>query len=267
MMVESVLPEYMEAGEGPVIFMIPGGEGAKEFWSPQLAAFSDRYRVIACDHPRFRLSRDRSMADYSDAFARLLDELGIEQAIMVGESFGGMVLQEFACRYHERMAGLILINTVDKRNRFGFGFNMFTLATLVHNLAFLPFLSDATRRRILNWVGKHRGFVMDPTPGNEMLIDYIVKYGTACGVSGYVDRAVAGSTARGNEVLRTIGVPTLVLRGTEDRLVHPFAPLSIAGRIPRAELKLIEGGGHCCSLTMPEETNRHIADWLSRTGL
>jgi pimeloyl-ACP methyl ester carboxylesterase len=62
-------------------------------------------------------------------------------------------------------------------------------------------------------------------------------------------------------------VPALVIRGTEDRLVGPEAIVELAGRIPGARLELIEGGGHCCSYTMPEETTAVIKDWLASTGL
>ena len=39
--------DYEEAGEGNPIFFLPGMDGAKEFWEPQLEALSDDYRVIA----------------------------------------------------------------------------------------------------------------------------------------------------------------------------------------------------------------------------
>jgi len=116
-------------------------------------------------------------------------------------------------------------------------------------------------------VGRHRGFVMDPTPGNARLIDYLFECGLECGGKSYLDKALAGRTADYTDRLSSISVPALVIRGTEDRLVGPEAIVELAGRIPGARLELIEGGGHCCSYTMPEETTAVIKDWLASTGL
>jgi len=258
---------YSDEGEGMAIIMLPGMEGSKEFWRPQQEALRESHRVVACDLPLFRPRLSRNISDYACAVIDVMDSLEVERAVVVGESLGGTVAQELAIVHPERVCGLVLVNTIDHRNRFGFGLNMFTLATIVHQFALLPFLTDRARRRLLGWVGRHRGFVMDPTPGNERLIDYLFEYGTQCGPGGYLDRMIAGSTVSFTDRLAGIGVPTLVIRGTEDRLVRPEAVLSFVGRIPSAELALIEGGGHCCSHTMPDETNAAVVAWLENVGL
>jgi pimeloyl-ACP methyl ester carboxylesterase len=50
-------------------------------------------------------------ADQADAYALLLDRLGIEQAAMVGFSAGGPSVIQFALRHPERTAGLVLIGS------------------------------------------------------------------------------------------------------------------------------------------------------------
>lgn len=258
---------YMEAGTGRCLVLIPGLEGSRHFWRFQLEALSSRYRVVACDLPVRRPSLKSGIADYAAEILLIMDTLGIDKAVVVGESMGGMVAQELAINHAERVEAIVLCNTVDHRSRFRLGINMFTVASLIHNLAFLPFLSVETRRRILRWVGRHRGFVMDPSPGNEALIDYLFEHGTEAGIGGYLDRMIAGGKVRYTEKLSSISVPALVIRGSEDRLVTAEAAVQLAGRIPGAQVALIEGGGHCCPYTRPEETSRAILDWLQRTGL
>jgi len=257
---------YIEAGTGQAVVMMPGMEGSKEFWRYQVEALSDSCHAVACDLAIRKPSASSTIADYAAKTLSIMDSLGIDKAVIVGESMGGMIAQEIVLNHPERVTGLMLCNTVDNPRRFGMGFNMFTLATIVHQFAFLPFLSDEQRRKILRWVGRHRGFVMDPTPGNELLIDYLFAYGLECGGLAYVDRIIAGSKAYNTELLSKISVPTLVLRGTEDRLVKADAVVSFIGRIPGAELALIEGGGHCCTHTMPEETTAVMREWLNRSG-
>jgi len=259
--------DHMEAGCGTAVVMLPGAEGAKEFWRYQLEALAGDYHVVSCRLAVREPSLSSTMADYAADALRIMDSLGIEKAVIVGESMGGMVTQEIAINHPERVLGVVLCNTMDKPRRGGFGFNMFTLATLAHQLAFLPFLTDDARRRLLGWVGRHRGFVMDPTPGNARLIDYLFECGMECGGKSYLDKFLAGRTADYTSRLSSISVPTLVIRGTEDRLVGAEPAVEFVGRIPGASLALIEGGGHCCSYTMPEETTAVLKEWLDSTGL
>ncbi len=264
---EEVIPDYSEAGSGFPILMLPGMEGALQFWRHQLEGLSGEYRVISCELARFSFSPRRKVDDYARAVIRRMDSLGIDRAVIVGESFGGMVSQHLAIHYPDRLAALVLCNTMDVFRRGGFGLNVFTLASMVHNLAFLPGLGDARRKAILRFVGRHRGFVMDPSPGNDAFSDYILEYGTAHGAVAYLNRIVAGARGNYNKRLKEIRVPTLVLRGTEDRLVGAETILRLVGSIPGAQLALVEGGGHCCTYTMPAESNRAILAWLDGVDL
>lgn len=257
---------YLLSGQGTPIVMIPGMEGCKEFWKYQLEGLGGDYRTVACDLARRKPQLSSEMYHYAADVLRIMDTTGIDKAIIVGESFGGMVAQELATSQPERVLALVLCNTMDRPRRGGFGLNMFTLATLAHQLAFMPFLSDEQRKRILIWVGSHRGFVMDPTPGNELLVEYLMDYGTACGLGCYIDRIIAAAKGNYSYKLSAIEAPTLVIRGSEDRLVGTDSAVEFVGRIPGARLALIDGGGHCCSYTLPHATNRAILEWLEETG-
>ncbi|MBI2391669.1 MAG: alpha/beta hydrolase [Deltaproteobacteria bacterium] len=256
--------EYVDQGSGKPVVLIPGMEGTKEFWRFQQAVLRARYRTIVVEYPRRRPSLGTTVADYAVHVTELLDALGVARAAFVGESFGGVIAQEIATSHAHRVEALVLCNTMDRARYDHFGLNMFTLATVVHMSAFA--LPMRYRRPILRWVGSHRGFVLDPSPGNEALIDYILEYGTLHGLGANIDRMIAGSKARYAEKLASITAPTLLLRGTEDRVVSHATMEAMKARIPGAELALIEGGGHCCQVTLPDETNRVLVGWLERIG-
>jgi pimeloyl-ACP methyl ester carboxylesterase len=254
--------DYKEAGEGNPVFFLPGMDGNKEFWDPQLEELSDEYRVIACSLPVCKPRLSRNISDFAAEYIDLMDSLEIEKAVIVGESYGGILTQELAINHPQRVAAIILCNTLDRVRRGGFGLNMFTLASFAQSIIFLPFLTNRQRKRILMWVGKHRGFVLDPSPGNEALVEYIMRYGTACGAAAYLDRMIAGVKIKHTYRLRGIEVPALVVRGEEDRLIGAETIVQLAGRIPGAELALIEVGGHCCTYTVPDASNQAILNWL-----
>ena len=256
---------YIEKGSGIPVVMIPGAEGCKEFWHFQVDALSTRYRAIATDLLVKKPSRSSCVADYAAYTLGVMDSLGVERAVIVGESFGGMVTQEIAINHPGRTLAVVLCNTMDRPRGDAFGFNMFTLATIVAMLGSGPMIPLETRKRILMWAGKHRGLVYDSTPGNKDLVDYFTGYGSAHGMMAQVDRFLfAGRKARFTERLCEISVPTLVMHGTEDRIATANTITGIAGRIPRAEVALVEGAGHCHQQTMPDMTNSLLLEWLSK---
>jgi pimeloyl-ACP methyl ester carboxylesterase len=256
---------YVEKGSGIPVVMIPGAEGCKEFWHYQLDALCEQYRAIATDLLVKKPDPSSCMADYAAYTLGIMDSLGIERAIIVGESFGGMVTQEIAINHPERTLAVVLCNTLDRPRGDAFGFNMFTLATIVAVLGNGPIIPLEIRKKILMWAGKHRGLVYDATPGNKELVDYFTGCGLRQGLMAQVDRFVfAGRKARYTERLRDISVPTLVMHGSEDRVSTGNTITEIAGRIPRAEIALVEGAGHCHQQTMPEVTNSLLLEWLTR---
>ena len=62
--------------------------------------------------------------------------------------------------------------------------------------------------------------------------------------------------------LGMIKASTLVITGTEDRLVNPVSPEVIASLVPGAKLVKVLGGGHNFSVEMSSEFNREILDFL-----
>jgi len=82
------------------------------------------------------------------------------------------------------------------------------------------------------------------------------------GIEGHLEQmeAVVGhSTA---DRLNTIKAQTLVLTGTEDKIVNPKSSEEIAGKIPNAQLVELEGGSHAFFFEMRKEFNQAILDFL-----
>lgn len=255
---------YLEKGTGVPVVMLPGAEGCKEFWHFQVDALSEEYRAVATDLLIQRPSRSSCVADYAEYTLGIMDSLGIDRAVIIGESFGGMVTQEIAINHPERTLAIVLCNTMDRPRGDSFGLNMFTLATVVAMLGNAPLIPRDIRKKILMWAGRHRGLVYDATPGNADLSDYFIEYGLKQGALAQVDRFVcAGRKARFTERLHEIKVPALIMHGTEDRVSSGKTTMEIAGRIPGSEVCLIEGAGHCHQQTMPGQTNRRLLEWLA----
>src|SRR5206468_7788734 len=106
---------YREQGEGPPVVLLHGFLCDSRAWEPQLRDLSDRYEVVAWDAAGAGASDDPletfTIIDWAEDLARLLDALTLEEAHIVGLSWGGLVAQAFVGRYPSRVRSLVLSDT------------------------------------------------------------------------------------------------------------------------------------------------------------
>jgi pimeloyl-ACP methyl ester carboxylesterase len=105
-----------ESTSGPAVLFIHGGQAWAYTWRYQLEFFDDAgYQVIAPDLPGSGYSDlrefDTSIEGLSRFLGNLLDVLGIKQAAFVASSAGGLPVLDFAIRYPQRVAALVLAST------------------------------------------------------------------------------------------------------------------------------------------------------------
>ena len=106
---------YEESGSSPAIVLGHSFFCSGEMWRYQVPALAESHRVIIPDyrgHGRSSpLREDLDVYDLVDDSVALLDHLGIEEAVWVGLSVGGMTAMRAALRHPERVRALILIDT------------------------------------------------------------------------------------------------------------------------------------------------------------
>lgn len=101
---------YDVAGHGPDVLLLHSGVCDRRMWDPQWPALTQRFRVVRPDLRGFgKTPLGPGRFSHADDVVALLDHLDVEQAIMVGSSFGGLVALETATAHPGRVAGLILL--------------------------------------------------------------------------------------------------------------------------------------------------------------
>jgi pimeloyl-ACP methyl ester carboxylesterase len=107
---------YEALGRGFRLVMIAGLSASMEYWEPKLVEeTSKKYKTVIFDN-RGAGRTDAPQIDYSikmfaDDTARLMDNLKIRKAHVLGHSMGGMIAQEFALTHPQRVEKLVLCST------------------------------------------------------------------------------------------------------------------------------------------------------------
>jgi pimeloyl-ACP methyl ester carboxylesterase len=116
---------YLKAGDGPPVVLLHGGASDSRDWRGVMAALSPYYSLYAPDMVGYGLTDRRAdgyyFSDFVDLAVEFVDVLGLDSPVMVGHSLGGRVCLEVAFRQPDRVAKLVLVNTLGfgRLSRFG----------------------------------------------------------------------------------------------------------------------------------------------------
>ena len=181
-----------------------------------------------------------TLEDLADDGMRLLDHLGIERAHLVGASMGGMIAQVMAVRHADRVLSLTSIMSTTGSRRSG-----------QPALSVYPIFLGRPRRDRDGYVERvEKTFALIGSPGFERDQDQLreiaaLSYDRDPTTSGTARQlaAIMAAGDRTREVAK-IRAPTLVVHGSEDKLITPSGGVASARAIPGARLMLIDGMGH-----------------------
>jgi pimeloyl-ACP methyl ester carboxylesterase len=106
---------YVQAGSGPVLFLIHGIAGSVDNWRAVIAPLARHHTVLAADLPGHGGSApgggDYSLGTLAAGLRDLLAALGLERATLVGHSLGGGVAMQFAYQFPEITERLVLVSS------------------------------------------------------------------------------------------------------------------------------------------------------------
>jgi len=255
--------EYVDVGEGEALVWIPGADGPKETYQYQIPHFARRYRVIAADM-RSGIGPEDDFDRLVDDVIELMDHLGVERFVAIGQSLGSAVALRLAMRFPDRVAGLVLANPVARVSYEHLGLNRTSLIPLARTTTrYLPTpLSRALARTAWSPLSV---WIYDASPGSEALIDYALYTGprtTSPRVSG--DRVDLLKGHDLTEELWDVRVPALVVKGPHDVYCPVSWALEIADGLPNATYIPIPGTGHCSHISRPGAFNQAVESWLEK---
>jgi 3-oxoadipate enol-lactonase len=234
---------------GIPLVLLEGMGGDIPGWRRSIPRLAERRRVIAWDLRGNGRSDDPpgrvTITTFIEDTAGLLDELWVGEAHLYGMSFGGMVAMEMALTVPDRVRSLVLAATHAGRARMvrpGRG------DRVPKDRAYLALYSATFAAEHPEHIAEDlRMAVRHPRPLHDGRRQW-----DALRTWDAWDR------------LGRIAAPTLVLHGTEDRIVPVENARRLARVIPGAELVLLEGAGHVYHSEQPAEADRAVLAFIDR---
>lgn len=254
---------YKASGHGEPLVLIQGFGGGHEGWFFQVRALKKQFQVITFDNRGIGKSdkpgQSYTIKTMADDTVGLLDCLGMDKAHILGVSLGGIVAQEVAIHYPERVRKLILVNTIagdfddiNPQVMRSIGFEQGSSEVDYRNIDFNEMMKTVISLSFSK--SSYRKFFLPLTLLNVKSV----------GFDGYRKQMEAAEGHSTIDRLHLIKTPTLVISGTEDKLVPPRCSDEIAKRIPNARLVKIEGGSHAVFIEMRNRFNKQVLNFLEK---
>lgn len=245
---------YKQMGTGEPVFILLHGFGASTFsWREVMAPLAEYGTVIAYDRPGFGLTERPIEWEGANPYTQesniklllgLMDALGIEQAILVGNSAGGTVATAFTLAHPERVQALIEVDAAVYMTTPDSALLQWLLRTPQMDRIGPLITRQLGRGRSDQFLKSafHDPSIIEDNP--EIFEGYIEPFT----VENW-DRALWMFTQASEPPnlagrLGQIQVPTLVISGDDDRIVPLESSLRLAEDIPGAVLIVIEDCGH-----------------------
>ena len=265
---------FTAGNDGLPLVLLHGDSASALDWSWVLPKLGDTHRVYAPDFPGFGESA-KPNREYSPEFLRqflvdFLDALGIERAVLVGNSLGGLVSLRFALSRPEQVAALVLVDSS------GLGY---AVSPALSQLT-LPLYGEAA----ISWCQTPLGAKQRAWLRTSLLFAHpsqvpdvwLVEQERMAQMPGFLKATVSSLRAQLNifgqyqvllDSLGQLQMPTLVMWGTEDLILPKYQAQDAVSRLPQGHLALIPDCGHLPHIERPELFSAELSHFLTKVSV
>ena len=244
--------KLIEKGSGEPVLYLHGALLSKG-WNPFLEILSGNHTVFAPIQPGFEevegLESLHDVVDLALYYLDMLDELGLESALIVGHFLGGMVAAEMAALEPHSVAGLALVAPA------GFWRKDVPVRDIF-------VLGDGEIREEM-WYGSQSASALEAVPDQESDEERAVRI-----MERSIDLAAAGKflwpiPERGlSRRIHRVRAPTLLVWGEDDRIVPIVYAEEFVSRIDRVKTVVMPACGHLPMLEQPQELAATVGEFF-----
>jgi pimeloyl-ACP methyl ester carboxylesterase len=264
---------YKEMGQGGQTFILLHPFGGSTFsWRAVMDDFSQMGRVIAYDRPAFGLTERPMPEDWVEnpygmkanieLLRGLMDEFGVEKAVLVGNSAGGGLAVAFALEYPQRVESLILVDPGVGGGR-GPQFPPWALPVMwtpqMRHIG--PLLMRDYQERLPRTID--RGWYDKSKLTDEIQQEYLKLLRIQNWDRAFYELTFAPAYPELRPLLPNLTVSTYMIAGQEDRLIRSWYFEAVASEIPGAQLTLIPQCGHVPQEECPQQFMDAVIHYLN----
>jgi abhydrolase domain-containing protein 6 len=262
--IRGVKTVYLDHGSGKAILLIHGFCGNAWNWSAVFNELSKNYRVIVPDLPGYGKSGCPKDVDkhmmlwYADFLAEFLDQLGVQKAVVVGNSMGGSVAAFMALRHPEKVEKLVLEDSAGIK---GSKMDLLKgLGAVIPSGLLIP---------VLHMVFPVNEQALDQGPKSEkdrvQLAELRYKSDLApCSSKAMKWSAVSIGADLTEGELGKISMPVLIIWGSNDDLLDVSTAEKFRAKIPGAKVEVIPGGVHTPMQWKPADFIKALDGFISK---
>lgn len=241
---------------GEILVLVHGLGGSTNTWYPQVPILKRDLRLVAYDLPgsgRTPVRADVTIASLVADLHEVVEQAGATARVhLAGHSLGTIICQHYAARYADRVASLVLVGA-------------------------FPEPPEAARKALRDRAAKVRAAGMaaiadaivtagtsdDTKANNPVAAAFVRESIMAQPAEGYA-RACEALAALKRADLSDLRCPTLVLTGDQDRTSPPDTGTALAGSIPGAEFRQLDGCGHWATIERAKQVNYAMTLFYAR---
>lgn len=263
---------FHESGDGPPLLLLHGSGPGVSGWAnfgDNLSFFARNRRVIVPDLPgygRTPASLGASPPETVAVVLDLIDQLGLDQVDIIGNSFGGMIGSQIAAHHPARVRRFVSVG----------GVALYTLSSFPAEglRRLVDFVEDPTRDKLVAWL---HSMVFDTSLVTDDMIESRLALATRPDVLAasrlFYSRAALDAIAeglRGPGALAAIGhlpkieAPTLLCWGRDDRVTPLDGALVPLRIIPNCELHVFPKCGHWTMIEQKAAFEAVVGAFLAR---
>ena len=257
---------YRDEGNknGPAIVLLHGSSASLHTWEDMIRELSGEYRLISLDFPGHGLTgpdpkRDYSVGSLIDAAETVMDAVGVERAVIAGNSMGGWASWRMALASPERVTGLILIDAsgpqIEEKT------DLYLAAKIVESPIGQLLAPKITPRPIVRKTLTQ--VIYDDTQISETLMDRYWELNRFPGNrTAMVDRAKVDREPEYWNRVGNIDVPVLILWGDHDVTTPPAFGRAFDAAIENSKLITYPDAAHLPMEERPVKVAGDIRAWM-----
>ena len=242
-----------DEGKGFPLILIHGFLGSSKMWEPQINFFKNHFRVITPDLPGFGKSNKAKSHNSIQSIANLLmdclEEKKIDKFYLLGHSMGGMIAQEMAKEYGNKIVKLICYSTGPRGEMPG-------------RFESVDQSRENLKKKGLEITVKNIAKTWFVRKENAKYFDICIEAGKQTSTKAADDALIAFKNWNGVDTLKNIKNETLIVWGDQDKSYNLEQIKTLEKSIKKSKLVIFKNCAHNVHLEQPDKFNNTIKKFL-----